>query len=69
MSNFGRKRTVFVYADWAGLDGPVRIGTLFAELLRGKEVFSFSYDGAWLKRASKWQNAVCKLSRARIRPF
>lgn len=55
MSNFGRRRTVFVYADWAGLDGPVRIGTLFAELLRGKEVFSFSYDGAWLKRSMFWQ--------------
>ena len=38
------KRDVFVYADWEGVNGPILIGILHAELLRGKEIFSFEYN-------------------------
>ena len=43
------KREVYVYADWHELNGPVFMGVLHAELLRGKEIFSFEYEKAWLQ--------------------
>lgn len=43
-----KKRTIFVYAEWIDEPVPLFIGTLFAELLRGKEIFSFEYDNNWL---------------------
>jgi len=42
-------REILVYADWQGLGGPQLMGTLQAELLRGKEIFSFSYEPSWLE--------------------
>jgi len=49
MANTDKKKDVHVYADWSGLNGPVYMGVLHAELLRGKEIFSFEYDPNWLK--------------------
>lgn len=40
--------TVNVVADWVGLGGPVRMGWLHATPSKGKEIFSFEYDRAWL---------------------
>jgi serine/threonine-protein kinase HipA len=42
------RRTVEVVADWVGLGGPVRVGVLHGTPLRGKEIFAFEYDRAWL---------------------
>ncbi len=42
------RRSVEVIADWAGLAGPTRMGTLHAAPARGKEIFSFEYDDTWL---------------------
>lgn len=42
------RRTVEVCADWEGLGGPARMGVLHATPARGKEIFSFEYDQAWL---------------------
>lgn len=42
------RRSVAVCADWVGLQGAVRMGALHATPTRGKEVFSFEYDRAWL---------------------
>ena len=42
-------KEIFVYADWIDLEGPHLMGTLKVELLRGKEIFSFSYDKPWLE--------------------
>jgi serine/threonine-protein kinase HipA len=42
------RRSVHVFADWEGLAGPTPTGTLHADLVRGKEVFSFTYDAGWL---------------------
>jgi serine/threonine-protein kinase HipA len=39
---------VEVFADWAGLRGPTRVGHLHATAARAKEIFSFEYDPAWL---------------------
>ncbi|MEQ9062797.1 MAG: HipA domain-containing protein [Vicingaceae bacterium] len=42
------RRTIYVYADWLGIEGPVLMGELYSELLRGKEVFSFEYEKEWI---------------------
>lgn len=44
------RRAILVYADWVGLGGAARLGTLTAAPARGKEVFSFEYDRDWLSR-------------------
>ena len=42
-------KNIFVYADWESISKPTLIGILNADLLRGKEIFSFEYDSQWLK--------------------
>lgn len=49
MAMTDKKRAVYVYADWHGLNGPIYMGVLYAERLRGKEIFSFEYDNEWLQ--------------------
>lgn len=41
-------REILVYADWKGLPGPLVMGVLRAEVIRGSEVFSFEYSQDWL---------------------
>jgi len=48
MSKRNTKRLILVYADWNEQEAPQLMGTLFAELLRGKEIFSFEYEKNWL---------------------
>jgi len=43
------RRSIYVHADWHGLGGPRPVGRLDVERLRGKEVFSFTYDADWLR--------------------
>ena len=49
MSKRENKRDILVYVHWKGLKDPFLMGTLHSELLRGKEVFSFDYEEAWLQ--------------------
>ena len=49
MAKDNQKRKILVYADWKGMDEPILMGFLYAELLRGKEIFSFEYDNEWLQ--------------------
>ncbi len=42
-------RKIYVYAHWAGMREPLPMGELRAELIRGKEIFSFNYYNEWLK--------------------
>ncbi|MEQ8807692.1 MAG: HipA domain-containing protein [Imperialibacter sp.] len=42
------KREIFVFADWQEVNGPILMGMLTSEMLRGKEIFSFEYDKTWL---------------------
>jgi serine/threonine-protein kinase HipA len=46
------QRTIEVVADWASLGRPVPMGRLTATPARGKEVFAFQYDEAWLASGS-----------------
>ena len=43
------RRHIQVWADWAELPGRQRMGDLVVQMTRGKEIFSFEYDGTWLK--------------------
>ena len=43
-------KQILVYADWIGVGGSMLMGTLQAEQVRGKEVFSFSYTKEWLEK-------------------
>lgn len=52
MAKKGAHRTIYVYADWVGLGKPTLMGLLHSTLLRGKEIFSFEYDEAWLRSRS-----------------
>ncbi|WP_426584220.1 type II toxin-antitoxin system HipA family toxin [Mucilaginibacter sp. R-33] len=40
---------ILVYADWLGLPEITQVGTLTAEVTRGKEIFSFEYTPSWLQ--------------------
>lgn len=42
-------KDIYVYADWQELKGTRLMGTLKAEAIRGKEIFSFSYEPGWLE--------------------
>ena len=41
---------ILVYADWIELEGPDLMGTLSVVHTKGREIFSFAYDKAWLNR-------------------
>jgi serine/threonine-protein kinase HipA len=43
------QKAIQVCAYWQGMADPVVMGVLYAAPARGKEVFSFEYDPAWLK--------------------
>jgi serine/threonine-protein kinase HipA len=43
-----KQRIIEVVADWVDLGGPTLMGRLTATPARGKEVFAFEYDKAWL---------------------
>ena len=44
--------SIYVYIDSYSSESPVLIGNLYADTLRGKEVFSFEYDMNWLNNPS-----------------
>lgn len=44
-----QQRPIQVCAHWQGLPEPMLMGTLYASVTRGKEIFSFEYDSEWLK--------------------
>ena len=45
----GTQKSIRVCAHWQGIHEPCLMGTLFYVTTRGKEIFSFEYDQAWLK--------------------
>ena len=46
-------KQILVYENWLRA-APMRIGTLFVEGARGKEVCSFEYDNEWLKHSGSF---------------
>jgi len=49
MAKKGAPGTLYVYADWIGLEQPALMGLLRSTRRRKKEIFSFEYDAAWLR--------------------
>ena len=43
-------KTIYVYWDDAQTIEPISVGRLYADLIRGKEIFSFEFDASWLKQ-------------------
>lgn len=46
------RETIYVYADWNRINGPILMGILYAENIRGSQIFSFEYDKDWLTTQS-----------------
>lgn len=46
-------KDIWVYADWAGLNGPKLVGVLTAQQAKGRKAFSFEYDKQWLLRKER----------------
>ena len=43
------RKEILVYADWVGVKQPTLMGTLYSEIVRGNETFSFEYSEEWLQ--------------------
>lgn len=41
-------KTIYVYENWKS-DQPNKIGELYVDFIKGKEVFSFTYEDSWLE--------------------
>ncbi|MBS9783677.1 MAG: HipA domain-containing protein [Pasteurella sp.] len=41
-------KSIYVFANWLPFEKPILIGTLFSDIIRGKESFRFSYNSDWL---------------------
>ncbi len=52
MSRVGVKQ-IEVYAHWQGMLKPVLMGILHVMQSRGKEIFAFDYDAAWIKNNNR----------------
>jgi len=44
------RKHIYVYADWIGIGGPQLMGVLSVDVVRGEELFSFSYDEKWIAK-------------------
>lgn len=45
------QKKIYVYENWSATC-PNKIGTLYVDVSKGKETFSFEYDSEWLKNSS-----------------
>ena len=48
------QRKIYIYAHWVGMENPECMGVLTATPVRGKEIFSFSYNAEWLKTENRY---------------
>ncbi len=42
------RKEILVFADWLEIKKPMMMGTLYSEIIREKEIFSFEYSDEWL---------------------
>ena len=49
MAKKDTRKEILVYADWIGIKEPALMGTLYSEIVRGNETFSFEYSEEWLQ--------------------
>lgn len=48
MEKKNQRKEILVFADWLDIKEPMLMGTLYSEIVRGKEIFSFQYTDEWL---------------------
>ena len=48
MAKRDNRKEILVFADWLEIKKPVWMGTLYSEIIREKEIFSFEYSDEWL---------------------
>ena len=51
---------IFVYADWEGLNGPMKIGTLSVVRTKGHGVFSSEYSKEWIKEGNAQDRRISR---------
>lgn len=49
------RKNIFVYADWMGLQATQFMGMLSSDVVRGTEIFSFSYEPKWVEDSNRYQ--------------
>ncbi|CAN5276615.1 HipA domain-containing protein [soil metagenome] len=49
MAKQNYKKSISIYAHWLEMEKPMLMGILHSDRLKGKEIFSFEYDGNWLQ--------------------
>lgn len=49
MAKTNTRKEILVYASWVGLKEPTLLGTLYSDIVRGNEIFSFEYSKEWLE--------------------
>ncbi len=49
MAKTTTRKEILVYAHWIGITEPFLMGSLFSDIVRGDEIFSFEYSDEWLK--------------------
>ncbi|MCC6549344.1 MAG: HipA domain-containing protein [Ignavibacteriaceae bacterium] len=52
MTKANNRKKILVYADWSASEKPLLVGSLYAEMVRGSEIFSFEYSAEWLQKNS-----------------
>lgn len=48
MGKKNQRKEILVFADWLDIKEPMLMGTLYSEIVRNKEIFSFQYTDEWL---------------------
>jgi len=48
MEKKNQRKEILVFADWLDIKEPMLMGTLYSEIIRNKEIFSFQYTDDWL---------------------
>lgn len=48
MAKKHNRKEILVFADWFEIKKPMLMGTLYSEIIRDKEIFSFKYSEEWL---------------------
>ena len=59
------QKTIFVYDDFS-TDQPVLMGSLYVNVIKGGESYSFEYDKGWLKKLLI--QSSCRIPVDSIRP-
>lgn len=56
MGKQNSRKEILVFADWLEIRKPMLMGTLYSEIIREKEIFSFEYSDEWL--SSKYAQII-----------